>query len=454
MAMPETTTANEGEATPTTTARRIWSGLATNGAGTRPRQMTGHDLLRSTPARLLAIGVALLLGTLAVGLIASMAAGGRKQSIDTLLSTTEPLARSSQNLYASLSVADAAAATAFLSGGVEPSEARDRYAQAIGTASAEMVATSDGLPGDDPSRRLLTEIATKLPVYTGLVETARTNNRVGNPVGTAYLAEASALMQTDILPAAQALHTERSAAALAPQSGFGRPPWLAIGLLVALIVGLGATQVVLSRRTRRTLNPGLLFTTAAMVALLVWMLIAGIISATSAHRAIRDGSEPLSTFATARILAQQARTQEILQLVRREEKEEHARLYEDDAAELQQLLGSYTGTVGRDDVDQASQAMDNWTTSHRTMLDALSTGDWTAAAMTTIGSDPESSAAQFDAVDAALASGADTAREELREDVATSSRVLSALGPGAAILTALAVAGIPVGLWPRLREYQ
>ncbi|TRC71953.1 hypothetical protein FEA29_00115, partial [Mannheimia haemolytica] len=83
--MPETTTANEGEATPTTTARRIWSGLATNGAGTRPRQMTGHDLLRSTPARLLAIGVALLLGTLAVGLIASMAAGGRKQSIDTLL---------------------------------------------------------------------------------------------------------------------------------------------------------------------------------------------------------------------------------------------------------------------------------------------------------------------------------------------------------------------------------
>ncbi|PTR31076.1 hypothetical protein C8K36_101102 [Rhodococcus sp. OK519] len=454
MALPETKTADDEQAMPTA-ARRIWGGVGANGAvGTRPRQITNRDLLRSTPARLLAIGVALLLGTLAVGLIAATVASERKQDIDTLLSTTEPLARSSQNLYASLSVADAAAATAFLSGGVEPSTARDRYAQAIGTASSELVATSDGLPGNDESRRLLTEIATKLPVYTGLVETARTNNRVGNPVGTAYLAEASSLMQTEILPAAQALHTERSAASLAPQSEFGRPPWLAIGLLVALLIGLVATQSVMSRRTRRTLNPGLLCATAAMAALLVWMLIVGVISATSAHRAIRDGSEPLATFASARILAQQARTQEILQLVRREEKEEHAQLYQENTSELRQLLDSYSGSVGHDDIDRANQAMDNWTASHQRMLDALATGDWTAAAMTTVGPEPDASAAQFDTVDAALAAGADTARTELRDDVARSSRVLSALGPGAAVLTTVAVVAIPVGLWPRLREYQ
>lgn len=453
MALPETTTTDDARTAPTT-AQRIWGGMATDGAGVRSRQITSHDLLRSTPARLVAIGVALLLGTLAVGMVASMVAGDRKQNIDTLLSTTEPLARSSQNLYASLSIADAAAATAFLSGGVEPSGARDRYAQAIGTAAAELVATSDGLPGDDLGRRLLTEIATKLPVYTGLVETARANNRVGNPVGTSYLAEASSLMQTDVLPAAEALHTERAAAALAPQSGFGRPPWLALGLLVALIGALVATQIVMARRTRRTFNPGLLFTTAAMAALLAWMLVAGLVSAASAHRAIRDGSEPLSTFATAQILAQQARTQELLQLVRREEKEEHAQLYQDDTAELRQLLDDYSSPVGRDDIDRASQALDNWTASHQRMLGSLEIGDWTAAAMTTVGSDPADSAAQFDTVDAALAAGADTARSELREDVAQSSRVLSALGPGAAVLTTLAVVGIPVGLWPRLREYQ
>lgn len=451
MAVPETKTSGDTAAP----APEQTSGMAATTFGVaRARQIAPRDLLRSTPARLLAVGVALLLGTLAAGLITSTVASDRKQEIDVLLSTTEPLARSAQNLYSSLSVADASAATAFLSGGVEPSEARDRYSQAIGTAAAELVATSDGLPGDDEGRRLITAIATQLPVYTGLVETARANNRSGNPVGSAYLAEASSLMQTNLLPLAQALHTERSAASLAPQSEFARPPWFAIGLLVALLVALVATQVVMSRRTRRTFNAGLLFTTAAMTALLVWMLVAGIVSATSAHRAVRQGSTPLSTFASAHILAQQARTQEILQLVRRDEKEQHAQVFVDDTDQLRMLLDDYSATVGADDAHEASQALDVWKASHQRMTDALEVGDWTAAAMTAVGSDPDSSATQFDVVDSALSDGSDSARAALRDDVADSSRVLSALGPGAVVITIVAAVGIPLGLWPRLREYQ
>lgn len=445
LAAHDETTDPDGTRTDTTPHGAAWIGA---------RQMSTRDLLRSTPARLLAVGVALLLGTLAAGLLASMMATERKQDIDTFLFTTEPLARSSQDLYASLSVADAAAATAFLSGGVEPAEARDRYTQAIGTASAQLVATSDGLPGDDEGRRLLTAIATELPVYTGLVETARTNNRLGNPVGGAYLAEASSVMQRDILPAAQELHTERAAASVAPQSDFGRPPWFAIGLLIVLLVGLAVTQVVMARRTRRTFNVGLLFTTAAMALLLVWMLVAGVVSATAAHRAIRQGSDPLSTFASARILAQQARTQEILQLVRREEKADHAGRFADDTDQLRGLLRGYSSSIGAEEVARASQSLDAWTASHRTMADQLAVGDWMSAAMTTIESDPTSSATQFDAVDGALSAGADSARTELRDDVSHASKVLSALGPGAVVITVIAAVGVPLGLWPRLREYQ
>lgn len=419
----------------------------------RDRQIAPRDLLRSTPARLLAVGVALLLGTLAAGLITSAVASERKNQIDVLLSTTEPLARSSQNLYSSLSVADAAAATGFLSGGVEPREVRDRYSQAIGTAAAELVATSDGLPGDTEGRQLITQIATQLPVYTGLVETARANNRSGNPVGTAYLAEASSLMQTNLLPLAQALHTERAAASIAPQAEFARPPWFAIGLLVALLIALVATQVVMSRRTRRTFNAGLLFTTAAMTALLVWMLVAGIVSATSAHRAVRDGSTPLSTFASARILAQQARTQEILQLVRRDEKEQHAQVFIDDTDQLRQLLDNHSA-AGADDAHKAAQALDEWTAAHQRMTDTLEVGDWTAASMMTVSTAPDLSATQFRAVDSALSDGSDSARAELRDDISNSSKVLSALGPGALVITIVAAVGIPLGLWPRLREYQ
>ena len=56
---------------------------------------------------------------------------------------------------------------------------------------------SDTGPGADASagaRALnsdLEVLTTTIPVYSGLVETARTNNRLGNPVGSAYLGQAS-----------------------------------------------------------------------------------------------------------------------------------------------------------------------------------------------------------------------------------------------------------------------
>ena len=56
--------------------------------------------------------------------------------------------------------------------------------------------------------QLLGRVNAQLAVYTGLVETARTNNRAGNPVGSSYLSEASSLMQTQILPDAQRLYEE------------------------------------------------------------------------------------------------------------------------------------------------------------------------------------------------------------------------------------------------------
>ncbi|WP_137724035.1 hypothetical protein [Prescottella subtropica] len=420
----------------------------------RARQMSTRELLRATPARMLLIGIALLIATLVAGMVASNIANQRKQALDTLLSTTEPLARSAQNLYASLSLADAAAATAFLSDGTESGAARDRYAQALGTASAELVATSDELGGDDEGRRLLTSIATKLPTYTGLVETAHANSRVGNPVGGAYLAEASSLMQAEILPSAQALHAERAAEARAPQAGFGHPPWAAIGALVALIAALVATQVVLARRTRRTLNAGLLFTTVALSALLVWVLGAGIVSATAAHRAVRQGADPLATLSQARILGQQARAQENLQLVRREENAVHAARFRDDTDRLRGLLDDYPHTVGSDEAAAAAQALGTWVASHQRMTDALEVGDVAVATATMVGTGPDSSATHVDTVDGSLATAADRARGELRDDVGYASRVLSALGPGAVTITLIGAVGIPLGLWPRLREYQ
>lgn len=211
--------------------------------------------MRSTPARLVAMGTALVVLALTVGNLASTAVTDRVDTLGTLLVRTEPFANSAQNLYGALSVADAAAASAFIAGGLEQPEVRDRYSQALGEASSELIAASAGVTDkDEATSAVLTQIATGLPVYSGLVETARANNRSGNPVGAAYLGEASTMMQSSLLPLAEKLYTEQASRVSADQERFTSPPYFAIGSVVFLLLMTGLAQWYLSRTTRRTLN--------------------------------------------------------------------------------------------------------------------------------------------------------------------------------------------------------
>jgi hypothetical protein len=88
-----------------------------------------------------------------------------------------------KRIYGALSLANTTAATAFLSGGVEPQDVRDRYDAAIGQASAGLVTASNGVsPNDIHSLTLFTDLSNELPLYTGIVATARANNRAGHPI--------------------------------------------------------------------------------------------------------------------------------------------------------------------------------------------------------------------------------------------------------------------------------
>ncbi|MGX7730752.1 hypothetical protein ACWPOB_15965 [Rhodococcus sp. 2H158] len=418
-----------------------------------------RDLLRSTPAKLVTLGVLLAVLLLVSGVAAGQTVTGRKATHDRLLATTEPLADAAQNLYSALSVADAAAATGFISGGIEPKEVRDRYAQAIGEASAQLVAAAGGIPADDRAgTRLLSGIAERLTVYTGLVETARANNRVGNPVGAAYLGEASNLMQSELLPMAQELHTQSVSAVSSTQRASVRPPWTSIGLLLVTVVALTAVHVIISRISRRTLNPGLLLSIAATGILLCWLLVAGLISSSATQRAIVHGAEPLGVFTDSRILAQQARTAETLQLVRRDATGEYDATFDQSMSRLGELLTGYASgeevEIVTDPAVRAAEARTAWLASHNRMQAALDRGDFPAAAILATGPGPDEAVAQFATLDRALERGIDLARAELRGNEDRAAQILSALAPATTALTGLALLGIVVGLWPRLREYR
>ncbi|TQC46804.1 hypothetical protein EEB14_23865 [Rhodococcus sp. WS4] len=414
--------------------------------------------LASTPAKLTALGALLVLLSLTAGFVAASTVNGREATLDSVLAETEPLSFSAQNLYSALSVADAAATTAFISGGLEPPELRDTYSQAIGTASADLVYASGGLAASDvDSRRLLASISTELSVYSGLVESARANNRTGHPVGAAYLSEASTLMQTSMLPMAQELHALQESDVADTQRNYSRPPWFALILILVALVALLVVQIVIARLSRRTFNLGLMLASACTAILLVWMLVAGLVSSLDTNRALTQGARPMHELTAARILAQQARTEETLKLVRRDSNGDYDAIFEDKSSRLDALLSQYPRedrAVGRDEVARAQEAWTGWSSAHDRMNEILARGDFVTAATVAIGPGPSDSAAQFTAVDDALTDGIASARDHLRSNVASAARVLTALGSGALVLTLIAFAGIIIGLWPRLREYQ
>ena len=169
------------------------------------------DFLGSTPGRMALMAVVLIAALLAVGVAASKMVSDRQGRLETQRSHTEPLADAAQRIYGALSFANTTAATAFLSGGVEPHDVRDRYDAAIGQASAGLVTASNGVsPNDIHSLTLLTDLSNQLALYTGMMATARANNRAGRPIGVAYLSESSALMQHSILPSAERLYRTQS----------------------------------------------------------------------------------------------------------------------------------------------------------------------------------------------------------------------------------------------------
>ncbi|MGD1111800.1 MAG: protein kinase G-activating protein GlnX, partial [Mycobacterium sp.] len=137
--------------------------------------------ISTTPGRILTIGIVLAALGVSSAFATSTTINHRQQVLSTVLNHTEPLAFAAGRLYTTLSVADAAAATAFIAQ-AEPRPVRMRYEQAITDAASAVTRASSGLT-DEPLVQLLGKINAELAVYTGLIEIARTNNREGNPVG-------------------------------------------------------------------------------------------------------------------------------------------------------------------------------------------------------------------------------------------------------------------------------
>ncbi|MDH6194969.1 hypothetical protein M2272_001598 [Mycobacterium frederiksbergense] len=404
------------------------------------------DFLVSTPGRMALTAVVLIAALLVVGVAASATVSGAQHRLETLRLHTEPLADAAQQIYSALSFANTTAATAFLAGGVEPQDVRDRYDAAIGQASAGLVTASNGVsPNDIRSLTLLTDLSNQLAVYTAMMATARANNRDGRPIGVAYLSQSSALLQQSILPDAEQLY--RTQANAVTESGRSAHPARAVIAAAVLVLALlVVAQIFLVRHSHRRLNPGLVLASVLMAVLVVWLTVAGLVSMHAASDASRSGGEPLGMSVTARILVQQARADEILGLLKRGSDTLSDTRFQERTAEVGRILYKHP-------VDEAQDALRGWMASHAEIRSKMGSGDYRGAVAIARDDGQQHSTAQFTRLDQALGDDIARLRGRQQDGITRAYTALTALAPGAAAISVLAALAVAAGAAPRLSEY-
>jgi hypothetical protein len=380
-----------------------------------------------------------------------------------VVAVSEPLSLDAQQIYQSLSDADATAASAFLSGGLEPAAAQQRYnadiAQAairIEAASAllgpsaartqlpgpthKQASTAGSATGDD-----LAILSAGLPVYADEVSTARADNRLGLPLGAAYLREASALLRGTLLTAASDIYTnENGLLTSASAQATGLPL-----IVIALVIGLGLGYLLyrssrwLTRRTHRRVNYGLLVAAVAFTVSLVWLAGAFAIGRAELLHAQQHGSGPAEAYARADVAALQAHADESLTLIDNSGDDS----YQQDFIAQQKLLGPGPGTL----LAAVAASAGNGPAAHAALRALDDNGNHAAAVHSALAGE---AAARFARLSADLSNGINADQAVFASDARSGRDAFTGLAVGMIAAALIMAAGCAWGLNRRLAEYR
>jgi hypothetical protein len=415
---------------------------------------------RTTPARLRLVLAGTVAFSLLWGAAAAWTAAHRASGAGDVVSASEPLSFDAQQIYQSLSDADATEAVAFLAG-TEPPAARERYLADIARAESYLEAVTAAAASQGPGERL-TVLSTGIPVYTGLVETARSDNLEGLPVGAAFLGEASNLMRTRLLPAADGLYAQENARLAAADGLATALPILAI--IVAIVVGLVLlrAQRWLTRRTHRTFNSGLVVASAAGLASLIWLLTGLTVARVQLLDARDHGSAPVEALAQADIAALGANADESLTLINRVGDDTNQanflkasrRLGPGPGTLLTLAASAASGSPGAGPAAAAASAAPAWFATHEQVRRLDNGGNYNAAVQLAIGSGPTSSGAMFRRLESDLTSAIAADQAVFGSAAPRGESALTGMEAGMIAAALVMAAGCAWGLAPRLAEYR
>jgi hypothetical protein len=264
--------------------------------------------------------VGLLLASLAWGAVTAWAVIQHASAANDVVSSSEPLSLSAQRMYLSLSDADVTAATAFLASQNIGIPQRQRYTADIAQAAADLSALKGGPAANGPLRDSLAAVSAGLPLYTGYVADAQTERSLGFlSTGSSFTQVASEEMHLVLLPAAKTIYAQENAQLAASSARATGLPLIVVVILLAVALGLILFRVQrwVTRRTHRVVNPGLFAASLVLVASVLWLAVAFVVARADLQRGASHGSAPAELLAQAAIDTQQARSDEVLNLISR-----------------------------------------------------------------------------------------------------------------------------------------
>ena len=397
--------------------------------------------LMTTPGRLALMSVLVVVGAVCFGVVATGAEQSRERAVRAARTGTEPLLVQAVNLYTALSDANATVATGLLAGGLEPPAKRARYLHDLGVASGALTALTREAGASSTPPAALGTVADRLPVYSGLVETARANNRQGFPIGAAYLRQAAALLTTSMLPAAGRLYaTEAERLDDDYRTGTSSASLIALGAAIAVALGLLLlAQRSVARMSRRILNVPMVLATVALLAVSAWAVIGLISEQNALATAQRRGSDSVELLSAAGVLLSRAQGDLSLALVNRGTDVTDP----EDFARVKQVLATsgLANQVGSDFPSYLSVAK---------RIDDLERNGQLGPA---IGLAPTASRIS-DGLSKGLGTRITAAQVRFTRSAADAASALSGLGLAIPLITALAAVLALLGLRQRINEYR
>jgi hypothetical protein len=438
-------------------------------AASPPRRSWLARLLRpaTAPAALRLLIAGLVVASLAWGAVAAWTVSQHASAAGDVVSTSEPLSADAQRMYQSLSDADVTATTAFLAGPQESLAARQRYQADITQAGADLTALKDAAPagGNQELGTSLTAVSTGLPVYTAYVAEAQTDYSLGFQLtGGSFMQVASEEMHLTLLPAADGIYAQENARLTAESARATGLPWVTAAAALTIIIGfaLYRAQRWLSRRTHRMVNYGLLGASAMLVIGAAWLVIAFAVARSDLQHGIGSGSAPAQTLARASIAVQQARGDEVVNLISRSGDASFEQNFQAVRAEV----GPGPGTLltdaatssgdgpGARAVAAAAQDARPWYATNEQVYRLDSAAQYPAETQLVIGTGPGSSAAGFSRLEADLGQAIAADQGTFRSGATAGAGAFSGLEAGVIIASVLMAAGCAWGLSRRLAEYR